>query len=271
MWFMNTNHAHSQVELLGSEYDHKMPITWRLPEQDVMNKLDLDALGSTVSEALGQQEDCLKDVITKALQLMWSSELPMECMADIGQSWSKRNKDIITLITRNKDCFKQIYCIIVYGISGMLPSRQLDNILLDTLKDMSISGRLDDIKANMKQLQQQDDTLLVTTSRMVHSQTLEEILLDIFAAQLSSGELDGILVGVFVEELHSGKFDGIISNVTAQLGEEEVKFKFRSLFFLFITRNVLLNHWRACKSLLYCVADFSSSLYFSYHNDGKQF
>ena len=226
MWFMNTNHAHSQVELLGSEYDHKMPITWRLPEQDVMNKLDLDALGSTVSEALGQQEDCLKDVITKALQLMWSSELPTECMADIGQSWSKRNKAIITFIARTKACFKQIYCIIVCGISGMLPSKQLDNILLDTSKHLLISGRLDDIKANVKQLQQQDDTLLVATSRVVHSRTL-----DIFAALLSSGELDDILVGVFVEALHSGKFDGIISNTISQLREKEVKFKFRSLFF----------------------------------------
>ena len=184
-----------------------------------------------MKEAFCQKKDRLNDMIRKALQFVWSAQFATEVGEVVRQSGIVMNREAISSVIRNEVSFRQIDYIIMFGINEMLPLEWLDDFLLDTLRELLVSGHLDDILAGVKllhQSQQQQDTWMVAKDDSRH---MEEVLLDALTALLGSGELDDILVPAVLDVLQTGNFDAIISNTIVQL-EKEVRLT--HLFILFI-------------------------------------
>ena len=198
-----------------------------------------------LKEAFCQKKDSLNDMIRKALHFVWSAQFATEVGEVVRQSGAVVNRETISSVIRNEVSFRQIDYIIVFGINEMLPLEQLDDFLLDTLREMLVSGHLDDIVAGVKllhQSQQQQDTWMVAEDE---SRRVEEVLLDALTELLGSGELDDILVPAVLDALQTGNFDAVISNTIVQL-EKEVRLT--HWFTLFIVND----EWYATKLAKLC-------------------
>ena len=103
----------------------------------------------------------------------------------------------------------------------MLRLAQLNNFLMDIMKELLVSGELDGvIQAKVKQMHQslqEDLTAMVELSMALPSRQLDDILLDTISEVMCSRGLDFILICAVTEVLQTGILDGIILKSIAQL------------------------------------------------------
>ena len=203
------------------------PVIFTL-QQELMAKAISAALRSirlnnsivrAIQEALYRQEDSVSDLIRQALQLAWYAEHSINITETIRVWDFDIVKSVTESVIQNDVPFRLIDDVILIGIKIMLPLGQLNHYLMATMKDLLVSGQLDDIvqagTGQLRHINQDDKAAMIEVSKAVPSRHLDGILLDIFFKLVDSGELNDILVSAVTEMLQSGKLDRIIRKTTA--------------------------------------------------------
>ena len=207
----------------NSEYKATTSITRRPQEDDPQENIvekerrltlpfDLEA----IKESFGQQEG----LVTAALKLLWFSE----CMESSGSLQLNAQNDPRGNVLQNQVPLQEPHYVNMFGNNKILSWGKLCKLILDEMKSLSACGHLNNtILTGVLRLQQPSpyhDTLVNVASAGVHSQQLDNILLESLTELIGSGEIDETLEGAVMEVLLSGKFDAVISNTLEQLKNE---------------------------------------------------